>query len=94
MLVADGRANPLDPKSWTKVPHPVFESTADVFGVGHCSFTTSPDGRQDFIVYHSKTGRREGWGRVVRVQRFAWTEDGMPDFGRPVSGVAAAVGAE
>jgi GH43 family beta-xylosidase len=94
MLVADERANLLDPRSWTKVPHPVFESAGDVFGVGHCSFTTSPDGRQDYIVYHSKTSRREGWDRVVRVQRFAWTEDGMPDFGRPVSGVATTARAE
>jgi GH43 family beta-xylosidase len=65
-----------------------------VFGVGHCSFTTSPDGRQDYIVYHSKTSRRDGWDRVVRVQRFAWTEDGMPDFGRPVTAAPAFADAE
>jgi GH43 family beta-xylosidase len=93
MLVADERADLLDPKSWAKVPQPVFAPTRDVYGVGHCSFTTSPDGRQHYIVYHSKTSRREGWDRVVRVQRFAWTEDGWPDFGRPMPdnvGVAVA----
>ena len=85
MLVADDRASVLDPASWTKVARPVFASTSDVFGVGHCSFTTSADGRQDFIVYHSKTARREGWDRVVRAQPFGWTTDGMPDFGRPMN---------
>ncbi|HEY7119699.1 MAG TPA: glycoside hydrolase family 43 protein, partial [Tepidisphaeraceae bacterium] len=84
MLWADAKANLLDPRSWNKVSHPVFESTREVFGVGHCSFTTSPDGRQDWIVYHSKVERGEGWARVVRMQRFTWTEDGFPDFGRPV----------
>jgi GH43 family beta-xylosidase len=88
MLVADERSSPLDPKSWTKVSHPVFAPTPEVYGVGHCSFTTGPDGRQDYIVYHAKTSRREGWERVVRMQPFAWTEDGTPDFGRPLVGVA------
>ena len=93
MLVADDRASVLDPVSWTKVAHPMFASTNEVYGVGHCSFTTSADGRQDFIAYHSKTARREGWDRVVHVQPFGWTEDGMPDFGRP-GNAGAVVGAK
>ena len=46
-------ADPLDPKSWTKSPKPVFAGNADVVSPGHASFTTSPDGKQDWIVYHS-----------------------------------------
>jgi GH43 family beta-xylosidase len=86
MLWANQNANLLDPKSWHKVGHPVFEPTNEIFGVGHCSFPALPDGRQEFMAYHSKIERAEGWRRVVRLQRFRWTEDGFPDFGRPVTG--------
>jgi GH43 family beta-xylosidase len=82
MLVAD--ADLLDPKSWRKLDRPVFEPTDEVFGVGHCCFTTSPDGKEDWILYHSKVRRSEGWERMVRAQKFRWTEDGLPDFGRPI----------
>jgi GH43 family beta-xylosidase len=85
MLYADQTANLLDPKSWHKVNHPVFESTTEIFGVGHCCFPELPDGRQEFIAYHSKIDREEGWRRVVRLQRFRWTEDNFPDFGKPLA---------
>ena len=77
-------ADPTDPQSWTKHDRPVFQPTRDVFGVGHCCFTRSPDGAQDWIVYHAKRHRRDGWDRDVRAQPFAWRPDGLPDFGRPV----------
>jgi GH43 family beta-xylosidase len=55
--------------------------------VGHCCFTQSPDGTEDWIVYHSKTRRWDGWhDRVVRAQPFGWRADGLPDFGRPIYG--------
>jgi GH43 family beta-xylosidase len=94
MLVADEGSNLLEPGSWRKLPAPVFAPTREVYGVGHCSFTTSPDGRQDYLVYHSKSSRRDGWDRVVRVQPFGWTEKGMPDFGRPMSGAGAVMTAD
>lgn len=81
--MAEG-ADPMDPSSWTKHPLPVFEGTAEVYGVGHCCFVTSPDGTEDWLVYHAKVSRRAGWDRVVRAQRFGWHADGMPDFGSPV----------
>jgi GH43 family beta-xylosidase len=83
MLQLDARSNPMDPGNWRKSPRPVFESTPEVFGVGHCCFTTSPDGQEDWILFHSKRDRREGWDRVVRAQRFEWRADGSPVFGRP-----------
>jgi GH43 family beta-xylosidase len=82
MLWADDAADPLNPASWHKVERPVFESTRDIFGVGHCSFTSTGDG-QDWIAYHAKAQRRDGWARVVRMQPFCWTADGFPDFGAP-----------
>jgi GH43 family beta-xylosidase len=85
MLTMDENTNPMDPASWTKHPTPVFDSTDDVFGIGHCSFTTCTEGREDWIVFHSKKSRREGWDRSVHAQRFGWTTNGLPDFGRPAS---------
>lgn len=78
-------ADPLDPKSWTKHPEPVFRRTDTVFGPAHASFTTSADGMIDYIVYHAKKTTKPGWDRNVRVQAFGWTTEGFPDFGRPVN---------
>jgi GH43 family beta-xylosidase len=86
MLHMDEQADPMVRHHWRKVTAPVFDGTRDVFGVGHCCFTSSPDGTEDWIVYHAKTRRWHGWSdRVVRAQPFTWREDGLPDFGRPVS---------
>jgi GH43 family beta-xylosidase len=74
----------LNPKSWVKKPEPVFEHTADVFGPGHCSFVKSPDGKEDWIVYHAHSAR-DPRQRDVRIQRFTWNPDGSPDFSAPVS---------
>jgi GH43 family beta-xylosidase len=75
----------LDPKSWTKNPEPVFSKTATVFGPGHCSFVPSPDGKEDWIVYHAHVHQGSGNARDVRIQQFGWNADGSPNFGRPVS---------
>mgnify|MGYP002780144220 CR=1 FL=1 len=84
-------ADPLDPASWTKTG-PVFAPANGVLGVGHHTFTTSPDGREDWLVYHAKTSASPGWDRVIRMQRFAWRPDGAPDFGAPApSGAPLAV---
>ena len=75
--------DPLDPASWQKHSGPVFASSPEVFGVGHASFTKSPDGTQEWIVYHGKLDPNGGWNRAIFTQPFNWTDDGMPDFGRP-----------
>jgi GH43 family beta-xylosidase len=75
----------LDPASYVKTG-PIFQSANGVFGVGHNTFTTSPDGREDWIVYHAKTRTAAGWDdRVVRMQRFTWNADGTPNLGTPVA---------
>lgn len=76
-------ADPMDPASWTK-SGPVFAGTTTVHGTGHASFTTSPDGTEDWIVYHSKRTTTPGWDRVIRMQEFTWNADGSPSFGTPV----------
>ncbi len=95
MLTLRGQ-NPLDPAAWSKAPEPVFgpRESADgaVYTVGHCCFTRSPDGTEDWIVYHAKDERDGDFGgRTARAQRFTWTPEGRPEFGRPVpSGVPLA----
>lgn len=74
----------MDPVSWKK-RGPVFLGTDQVHGVGHCSFAKSPDGREDWIVYHSKKSTNPGWDRDIRLQPFSWKPDGYPDFGIPVT---------
>jgi GH43 family beta-xylosidase len=81
-------ADPLDPASWTKSAGPVFTGAPSlgVYGVGHASFTTSPDGTESWIVYHAKTRNAPGWDdRVIRMQEFGWNADGTPSFGTPVA---------
>lgn len=88
-LVGD---DPLNPDHWKKHPGPVFaphvSAEGSVFTVGHNCFTKSPDGTEDWIVYHGKDWRgteHEGFsGRTIRAQPFTWTPDGMPHFGKPI----------
>lgn len=79
----DPDGNLLDPSNWTK-KGPVFQGNSKVFGVGHCSFVKSPDGTEDWIVYHSKKSTTPGWERDVRMQPFGWNPDGTPDFGTAI----------
>ena len=72
-------ADPLNPASWTK-SGPVLEGTDGVFGSGHASFTTSPDGTESWIAYHAKTSTTPGWERVIRLQKFDWNTDNSPRF--------------
>jgi len=82
-LVGD---DPMNPSDWRKHPYPVFYQNPSVsaYGVGHASFTTSPDGTEDWIVYHGMRDPTNGWGaRTIRAQKFGWNADGTPNFPRP-----------
>jgi GH43 family beta-xylosidase len=59
---------------------------AGAFGPGHNGFFKSPDGKQDWIIYHANPEPGEGCGnfRSPRIQRFTWNVDGTPNFGTPV----------
>lgn len=83
LRLIDSTKNPMDAKNWIKTG-PVFKGTPEVYGVGHASFTTSPDDKQWWILYHSKKETKGGWPRNIRLQEFTWNKDGSPNFGKPL----------
>jgi GH43 family beta-xylosidase len=87
MLVAEPGSDLLDPASWKKSPEPVFKSStqSSVYAPGHNGFFKSPDGKEDWIIYHANSapGQRCTNQRSPRIQKFTWREDGLPDFGVP-----------
>jgi GH43 family beta-xylosidase len=88
MLTAHADSNLLDPASWKKSPEPVLTARpeAQAFAPGHCSFFKSPDGTEDWIIYHANSGPGQGCGRFrsPRAQRISWKADGTPDLGQPI----------
>lgn len=93
MLTAGADSDLLDIKSWTKSQQPVLESSRETsqFGTGHNCFTTTPDGKTDILVYHTRNYERiqgdplHNPDRATRAQAIKWTADGMPIFGKPVA---------
>jgi GH43 family beta-xylosidase len=89
LLSADVNANILSPTSWTKSQTPLFQTNASgqAYSPGHNSFFTSPDGKEDWIVYHANNSGGLGCSneRSLRIQRFTWSNDDLPVFGSPVA---------
>jgi GH43 family beta-xylosidase len=88
MLRTNTDADLMKPSSWSKSLAPVFTSSPEghAFAVGHNGFFKSPDGKEDWIVYHANPEPHQGCGshRSPRAQPFHWNPDGSPDFGKPV----------
>lgn len=94
LLTADADADLLDAASWKKNPGPVFtksnDSSEESFGTGHAMVVQSPDGTEDWLIYHAyqegnstgHTGDMEG--RCTRAVKISWDENDMPIFGNPV----------
>lgn len=87
MMTLKGK-NLLDASSWEKSTQPVFKQSPEngVYAPGHNSFFKSPDGKEDWILYHANSGPGQGCGgqRSPRAQKFTWNADGSPNFGIPV----------
>ncbi len=88
LLVAEAGADLLTPESWTKYDEPVFEPDpeAGIYGAGHNNFFRSPDGAEDWLIYHATANPQGNCGaeRTVRAHPIRWRADGTPDFGRPL----------
>ncbi|NNN35377.1 family 43 glycosylhydrolase [Streptomyces sp. S3(2020)] len=81
--------DPLTASSWTKGTQPAFQRNDEgsVFGPGHNGFFKSPDGTEDWIVYHANSASTQGCGttRTTRIQKITWNADGSPTLGVPVA---------
>ena len=88
MLTASAASDPMQPSSWKKSLQPVFKQSQEngVYAPGHNSFFKSPDGKEDWILYHANAAPGLGCGRFrsPRAQKFSWNKDGTPNFGVPV----------
>ncbi|WP_130858835.1 glycoside hydrolase family 43 protein [Gracilibacillus phocaeensis] len=88
MLTASMELDLLNPHSWAKSDQPVFKKSEEnqVFAPGHNGFTQSPDGTEDWIIYHAISESDGGaQKRSTRIQKFTWNADGSPNFGIPVA---------
>lgn len=88
LLTREEGSDSLDPHAWRKSPEPVFvkNPAAGVYAPGHNSFFQSPNGREDWMIYHANLTPRGGWKkRTVMAQQFSWRADGRPDFGVPLA---------
>jgi GH43 family beta-xylosidase len=93
LLTAPVGSDLLDAASWRKSATPVFSSSKanGQYGPGHNSFTTTPDGKTDILVYHARNYRDivgdplKDQNRHTRAQALRWRADGTPDFGEPVA---------
>jgi len=87
-LLTNTDGHVLNPRSWVKKSTPIFRQypAGKVYGVGHNTFTKSPDGVEDWIVYHGMKDPNAGWkGRSMRAQPFTWNADNTPNLGVPDS---------
>jgi len=88
VLTASADGDLMDAAAWKKSAQPVFKQSLEnkVFAPGHNSFFKSPDGKEDWILYHANSEPGQGCGkhRSPRAQKFTWSADGTPYFGEPV----------
>lgn len=89
VLALEENADPRNPDAWVKHQYPVFTKNVEnkVYAPGHNSFFRSPDGMEDWLLYHANDNPGDGCGglRSTRVQKFTWTAEGFPVFGVPAS---------
>lgn len=87
LLRFKGGENLLDSANWKKNAAPVFKQSTEngVYAPGHNSFFTSPDGTENWILYHANSQPGQGCGKLrsPRAQKFTWNNDGTPHFGEP-----------
>jgi GH43 family beta-xylosidase len=88
LSLKDG-GDPMNAGDWMKSNISVFSQnpSGGAFGTGHNGFFKSPDGTEDWIIYHAnpKAGQACETFRSPRMQKFTWNSDGSPNFGPAVA---------
>jgi len=79
-------SDPMIAENWEKFPEPLLapDRENEIFGPGHCSFFKSPDGTEDWMIYHAAKASGSGWDRNARAQKVEWIGD-VPYMGKPAS---------
>lgn len=85
LLTANVSDNLTDSESWTKYDKPILKSGNNVYGPGHNGFAKSPDGNQDYIIYHAARWDGSGWSRSVRMQPIYFNESGIIQSLEPIT---------
>lgn len=80
-------SNPMNAADWWKSATPVFKAANGNYGTGHNGFFISPDGTENWLVYHGVPNAKGSCfiDRTTRIQPFTWQENGLPDFGEPLA---------
>jgi GH43 family beta-xylosidase len=80
-------ADPMVAANWTRHTTAMFarNDAAGIWGPGSNGFFKSPDGTEDWIVYHAKNTDQFTYDfRTTRAQRITWV-DGSPQLGPPAA---------
>ena len=67
--------DPLSQSSWQKTASPLMQRDteySEIIAPGHNSVFKSPDGKEDWICYHSAKLSGSGWDRQIRLQKMTW----------------------
>ena len=86
MLTIPMTSDPMLASNWGQYPIPMLRGKPElgVFGPGSNGFFKSPDGTEDWIVYHAKNTSEFTYdGRTTRAQRLDWSNN--LNFGTPIS---------
>ncbi|MCR5791531.1 MAG: family 43 glycosylhydrolase [Lachnospiraceae bacterium] len=87
-LTADRTADLMDTDVWEKCGGPLFTQSLDpeeeTYSTGHAMVTTSPDGKEEYLIYHAFQSSGGGWvDRSARAVKMSWNGN-TPVFGNPV----------
>ncbi|CAG9982463.1 unnamed protein product [Clonostachys byssicola] len=81
-------ADPLLASSWTKLQEPLLVTSVEngLYGPGHNGFFKSPDGTQDWMVFHANRNSNGSCDakRQTFIQQVQWNEDGSPQLAPPL----------
>ena len=76
--------NILDRSVWVKEESPILTAQKDIIGPGHACIVPSPDGSEDWLLFHSKFDDNDtlpgGWNRVINLHKLTWDEKDRPTF--------------
>ena len=87
-LELEDGADPLLASSWFKLPGPLLSTSVEngMYGPGHNGFFKSPDGTQDWMVFHANRNQNGGCDahRQTFVQPVHWDDEGKPVLSPPL----------